>query len=421
MGNSLSLTLDRVLSNSKFLPACFLLFLGLRLALVLLVPVAPWSDAAWYYGRAVTLAAEGAYAETGLPTAFWPIGYPGFLGLLFRVTGPSVAVAQGANLVFAAASFALAYSVTKRLFESERAARLAVLMLTIYPNNAAYVPLLLTETLYSFLLLSAIWLLCSRGIRGRLVLAALVFALGILVKTQTVLLVPIVAFLILWDRWAVRDAARPAIEAVLVTSMALLILAPWTYRNYRTFGHFILVSTNGGISLLEGNNSSVVGDYAHDFSYTDPLVKAAGFSVRDQVAADGRARSLALHWIRAHPRDFLLLMPKKIFRLWAPDGEAEWGYQAGTAWYDRYSTWFYVLVLVLAAGGVKVLLGRRARPATFAGVAVAATTTLISLVFSGQSRYHFAVMPLLLGYAGLYAHVLMRPPTCNTVRPAGRL
>src|SRR3990167_3428778 len=94
----LATRLELVLTHPWFTPVCFLAFIGVRLALIVFVPVEPGSDALWYFNRASTLAEQGSYSENGLPTAFWPVGYPAFLALLFTFTGTHLAVAQFANL-----------------------------------------------------------------------------------------------------------------------------------------------------------------------------------------------------------------------------------------------------------------------------------------------------------------------------------
>jgi hypothetical protein len=101
----LSASLFRVLDSAYFLPACFALFLALRASLILLVPVEMSSDAAWYLGRASGIAAGEGYTEGGYPTAYWPVGYPGFLGVLFYLFGENALVGQAANLLMAAGTF----------------------------------------------------------------------------------------------------------------------------------------------------------------------------------------------------------------------------------------------------------------------------------------------------------------------------
>ena len=95
-------SLFRLLDSAYFLPACFALFIGLRASLILLVPLEISSDAAWYLSRASSIAAGEGYTEGGYPTAYWPVGYPGFLGVLFYLFGQSALVGQAANLLMAA-------------------------------------------------------------------------------------------------------------------------------------------------------------------------------------------------------------------------------------------------------------------------------------------------------------------------------
>lgn len=409
MGNTtLSIKFRALLMHTWFLPFCFSLFIGIRLTLFL-IPVEVSSDAAWYFNRAVTLIREGSYSENGFPTAYWPVGYPGFLALLFTFTGPSLAAVQFANLFFAACSFWLLYHFVQVVFASELAARLSVLLLTLYLNNAAYVPLVVTETLYTCLLLLVSVLLVTRQSLPMLLLIGITLGLATLIKTQTLLLAPLLVIIAYPKSWSF-NAFKPAItQAFTVGIFMLAVIAPWTLRNYVVFGEFILVSTNGGTSLLAGNNPSVVGDYRRDYSDTDPLFEQVGFSAANQVESDKRARQLAKQWIMENPGAFIGLIPKKFFRFWAPDGEAEWGYQAGTPSYDKYMIWFrtariinqvyYFFLLGCFAVAIRRLFRTPASPKLYYGLVIAVYFTLISLVFSGQSRYHFPVMPFILAYA----------------------
>jgi 4-amino-4-deoxy-L-arabinose transferase-like glycosyltransferase len=388
---------------------CFAVFVGVRVLLLAAVPVEPNSDAAWYYNRAVELASSWTYHEKGVPTAYWPVGYPAFLALIFSMSGPSVLAGQLANLVLAAGSFLLAYAVTKQLLNDELSARLAVLLLTVYPNNIAYVPVLLTESLYLFLLLLATWLFFRTPSLLGVLATGVVLGLCTLVKAQSILfaflLIPIGLWL--WGRSVSRT--RALLFAALIPVAAVLTVLPWSFRNVSTFGSFVLISTNGGMTLLSGNNPSARGDHTPD----DSLVAQARFSVADQLEADRRARALALQWIRNNPVQALALAPMKVWRLWSRDGEAEWAYQEGTPSYERYSIVFrmirvlnqayYGLVLLAAGAGIYLLahFGPH-RPAPWFGVLVGIFITGIAVLFSGQSRFHFPAMPFLMMYAAWY-------------------
>jgi 4-amino-4-deoxy-L-arabinose transferase-like glycosyltransferase len=269
------------------------------------------------------------------------------------------------------------------------------------------VPLLSAEIFFEFLLLASI-LLLMRGTAIADLAAGVVLGVATLTKTQTVLL-PAFLFLsfavisyrtVAWRRWA-RSLAS-------VYVALLLVVAPWSYRNWTVFDTFVPVSTNGGWTLLSGNNPEARGDY------TPETVLAEGYSFNpaQQIAMDRLARDRAIEWILTNPERFALLMPLKVFRLWAPDGEAEWFYQRGSGeFYQTYSLAFrtvrvvnqvfYLAVMILVFPALWLIWkDRKAHgPWAFAGVTICLFFTLISIVFSGQSRFHFSLMPFLIGYA----------------------
>ena len=405
-------SLPGLLRDPKFLPMTFLAFVGLRLAFIFLVPVHdPVSDSAWYFNRAVTLAEQGTYSERGIPTAYWPVGYPGFLGLLFKITGPSLLAAKLANLVLAAATFWLLYFFVRRSLGDELAARGAVMLLTIYPNNAAYVPLLLTETLYTCLLLGASLCLMTAHAWRNVLLAGAIFGLATLVKTQTIALVPVLAFVAFLDRWSIGNVGRAALRSIGVACVAVAVVLPWSLRNLELFGTFVFVSTNGGMNLLAGNHSRDAARSGPGQSSVQSAQERIGFSVEDQVGADRRARQAALAWIAANPAEFVKRMPKKVYRMWAVDGEGEWGYQ-DTPFYDEHRLWFrgvrivnqafYFVMLLLFVAAVWKLAWLRAGPAAWYGVAVVVMLSSISAVIVAASRFHFPVMPFVLGYVAWF-------------------
>jgi uncharacterized membrane protein len=109
-----------------------------------------------------------------------------------------------------------------------------------------------------------------------------------------------------------------------------------------------------------------------------------------------------------------MLMPLKALHLWLLDGDAEWSYQAGFPAYDRYVLLFrafrvanqiyYCLLLTGGAIGIFMLWRRRVHavhPDCWLGLALAAYTTAISMVFSGQIRFHFPVMPWIIMFVGV--------------------
>ena len=260
---------------------------------------------------------------------------------------------------------------------------------------------------YTAILLLAIEILVSGNRYWRLVSPGIIFGFAALTKAQTLLL-PAALFAV-W--WVISRAPLPFFPtigraAVVYAAMAAVIL-PWTARNYHVFGDIVLISTNGGPTLLAGNNPTANGDDAED----DPLVKHLSHDVTHQVASDRLATLLAVDWIRNHRLAFAVLIPRKIWRLWAPDGEAEWCYQLGYRGYSQYwpifravraiNQVYYSGLMAFFLLSVLICYWDRQWPSIefCTGYALILFTTAISIIFSGQSRFHFPMMPWVAMYA----------------------
>ncbi len=386
----------------------FAVALGLR-ALAILAAVEPTSDAAWYFSRAAMLAqGRGYLGDHGAPTAYWPPGWPLALSLALRLAGPSIWAVGLFNLVLSAAAGWFTLDLGRRLGGSEAAGRIALLLWAVYPNAVLYVPLALTEVFYTTLLLALCWILVAREGWGWTLLAGLVLGLATLVKAQSLILAPLLLG-IAWLRAPAWRQRLPGIVAqgLVMAAAALLVITPWTMRNHRALGAWVFVSTNGGITLLTGNNDSARGTFTPD----DPVVKALDARTDlGELAYDREARRLGMDWIKAHPTGFLKLMPMKLARLWGPDGEGQWAYETGSWAYAAAphaflalrlanQAWYWALLaLFVAAFPVMIRARRRAGLGLIdwwlLPYGIAAYPSAIAVVFSGQSRFHYPVMPL---------------------------
>lgn len=388
-----------------------------RLALCLL-NVTPTSDADYYFHRAVDLAAGRGYLSIhGAPTAYWPPGWPLALSLAMRVLGPGLLAIKLLNLAAATLTGWLMLDLGPRLFNAKGAGRLGLLLLALYPNNAGYIPLGLTEVFYTALLLAGCWLLIARGDIVSLGLGGIVFGLATLVKAQTLVCVPLILAIGLVrgaqaapDFWRGVWRGIPASfgRFVLIIAFAALVVAPWSIRNAHVLGQPVLLSTNGGITLLTGNCDKCNGG----FTPGDPVVKALDARTDlDEVAYDREAKRLGMAWIRTHPARFVEMMPVKLFKLWGPDGESQWAYETGFGGFGAHAGVFHAIRAInqlwywgLLAGAAlaAVITIRQRRRAGQACIdwwllpyCIVAYLSAVAAVFSGQTRFHYPAMPLL--------------------------
>ncbi|PZQ53556.1 MAG: glycosyl transferase [Novosphingobium pentaromativorans] len=402
----LALRLEWFATERSVLLAIWALYFALRVG-VLLIDVTPTSDAASYFARAAGLASGEGYQDKGLATAFWPPGLPLALSVMFHQFGISQVSLGLFNLAAAMLTGLLTLVIGRHIFGNEAAARGGLLLLAVYPNAIGYVPLALTEVFYTTLLLAGCWAVMARTDRWQLVGAGLIFGFATLVKAQSLVAVPLI-FAVDWLRMRGMWRRLPGllVEGLIVVAVAALVVAPWTIRNHAQLGHWVAVSTNGGYTLLTGNHDTATGD----FTPNAPVVQR--FMARtdlDEVSSDIEAARMGLTWIEENPGKFLGLLPKKLMRLWLPDGEAEWAYQGGAPSYPRFEAlyravryanqgYYALLMLGFAAAFAVMTLRRRQERIRWAGwwllpYGVALYPTLICLLFSGQSRFHYPVMP----------------------------
>ncbi|QVM84625.1 hypothetical protein [Novosphingobium decolorationis] len=210
--------------------AIWALYFGLRVgALFLDIAVPP--EAQWHHEAALALAVGGGYfAAPGDPAIFTPIGWPMVLSLAYARFGASAVTLGLFNLANALAIGALTLVLGRRLFASEAAARIGLLLLAISPLAITSVPLAGPGLFLTALVLTGCGLVIVRTSRWHLGSAGLVFALAALTEPAS-LLVPALLFVLdsLRAPFTWRRLGGVLGEGALVLGIALVATAPWTW------------------------------------------------------------------------------------------------------------------------------------------------------------------------------------------------
>ena len=242
------------------------------------------------------------------------------------------------------------------------------------------------------------------------------FGLGALTKTLIVLVLPPIA---LW--WWARIGLRRAVVLSAVSGTALiLVIAPWAIRNTRLQGSFVLVSTNGGSNLYQGNNPCVADTLAHgwDAQWVNCLKPVpAGLS---ETEADRWSREQALHYLRDNPDQWPRLLWIKLRVLWSPaimpydlppdavmqdDAVLQFTTRAFQLARVVHVLYFGPLLLLGAAG---LILGWRARLEIGPLVAVLGAITVAYLIFHPSTRYRAPADPFVFVLAAISVTRLVR-------------
>jgi 4-amino-4-deoxy-L-arabinose transferase-like glycosyltransferase len=434
-----------VIQHRYFILVCFVAAFIIRVYWIHLIDAQPVSDSRWYYERGVDFAAgrgysvsanaywpenlppaalvpEDEYPMNGMPTAYWPVGYPAFLGLLFAVFGPSLFVARAANIVLYLGIMFLSYSLAKGVFGSELCGRITLLVLTFYPNHIAYSSLLVNESLFVFLLLLAIALLVALNYGLWPAFAAgLVFGLACLVKPQAAFVPAVMFAAYLLTNLRSKALLKRLLPFVIVYISLGLTLLPWIIRNFNVFDDFVFISNNGGINLLVGNNPYATGAYGHHEEIGAMLTDVQGEHDRDV-----RARKIAVEYITEHPWETIKLWPKKLWYLYRKDVE-------GFSWNENGIEWtktslgktsmlilkgiaqlYYVLIGTAFLFSVLLLFrkhrdGKSSQPIPTLGLWISLYFTFVYLLTFADTRFHFPVMPWIVMYVGAFVEALMGP------------
>jgi 4-amino-4-deoxy-L-arabinose transferase-like glycosyltransferase len=241
------------------------------------------------------------------PWCHYPVGYSGFLGLVYRVFGQGPHVATLANAITGALLCAVVHRLARYATTSWRA-RAAAILTALSPGLIVYSALLMTEPLAALGVVAAAWLFVrdARPLRGALA-AGVVMGLAALVRPQSLLCVPALALLALRSGvpWKARllGAARPLAVAA-ATSLA--VVAPWTARNCRVMDGCALVSTNAGWNLAIGAFPRATGRF-------ETLRASDGCPVvTGQVQQDRCWLHEGMRWIAERPGRWLGMMPEKL-------------------------------------------------------------------------------------------------------------
>ncbi len=186
------------------------------------------------------------------PTSFFPPLYPLFLTGLYKIAGNSLFFIRLVQACLDAILCLLVYLIGSKLFDT-RTGILASAGVAFYPY-LAYLSLgVITQTMFVFLLALGVYcflLLKDRPSPGRAALFGLCWALAFLTNPMILLYFPVAVVLAIWGQGK-KAGIRTACVALLTFAA---VVSPWTVRNHKVQGQFLLLPTKGGRNLWEANN-----------------------------------------------------------------------------------------------------------------------------------------------------------------------
>jgi 4-amino-4-deoxy-L-arabinose transferase-like glycosyltransferase len=371
-----------------------------------------------HYVRLATslLTGDGFAWGPGAPTSLRPPLYPALLAAVWNVAGVgNLQIMRAAQIALAVATAYAVYRLAATVYDA-RVGRLAAVAVWLYPSLTLFNFLILTETLFTFLLISFVWLtvsLVQAPRPGVAVLCGLVLGLGALTRSVLwpvpMVLCPLMALLIHGRR---ERLAMPA----LVLLGYMVVITPWSIRNTQLQGVVTVVDTMGGLNLRMGN-------YEH--TPTDRMWAAVNLGGRENWAyalgeefpgrqftegeKDKWAQRKAFAYMWAHPGVTLQRSLIRFADFWGLEREFIAGVHKGmfipAPWVTAVITVCTVLALPFVAvpgvAGAWLTTPRDWRFHVLLLFPVVVIAAAHVLAF-GHSRYHLPLIPILAIYGAAF-------------------
>lgn len=251
-----------------------------------------------YHDLAMHLVAgDGYVTEAFRPTAYRPPGYPFWLAPWVLMPA-SILWMKMLNVGLMGACLWFMHDLVRR--QTPHSAWLAGAGALAYPVWTFTVSTLYPQPLFMALLMGMVWLLVRQEAQ---VTPRATVTMGVMAGF-TALAVPAFIPLVGVFAWQVfqtrRMQGRPGLPGVIHLGLGMvLVISPWTLRNWLSMGEWIPVSTNAGINLAMGNNDMAGAN-------TGTNLPIAYFqAMLPPVVSESNENSIfvrfALDWMATHP------------------------------------------------------------------------------------------------------------------------
>lgn len=279
----------------------------------------------WEFGPlAEAIRAGFGYSEVlpnGLrvPSVFMPPAYSYVLAFFYWLAGERPLTYFVIEVVQAAFGVLLIYVVYRLalLLLGKMSAIAAACIMTLYPAQVYMCNEFHGISIYIVLGVSAVYFLAlylEESPSWKYMLAAGLCMGGLMLfRSEAPALVVFYSALLL-ARKGWKCLGHVAIFALVATAC----LAPWTIRNYLTFGKLIPTTASGGYALWVGNNSRATGSQHYDYFKAMPqdvknAVDRTPLNKEYQVRQDVALKNIAVRYMFSHPRREAILAARKLF------------------------------------------------------------------------------------------------------------
>lgn len=258
--------------------------------------------------------------ETG-PTAWIPPVYPGLLAGIFLIFGQQSVLAAATILIVQAILSSLTcvplYAIAKRTFD-ERSAVWSAWAWALFPYEVVLPGLFVWETCLSgFLAVSLCYLSTSEYADERWggIWVGVLWGIAALTNAALLSLMPVFLFVGYRER---RMRCKGVATVVLV---AVVVICPWTVRNWAVFRTLVPLRSNFGEELWKGNHPGGLGRIEFGIGPADNVAQRERYQQLGEIAYVRQRRWEALQFVRQSPIRYARLVLYRVEYWWFAQGE----------------------------------------------------------------------------------------------------
>jgi len=252
------------------------------------------------------------------PSAYRPPVYPFFLATIYKLFGHSYFAVKVMQSIVGALTCVLIYLISIEVF-SRKVGIISALISSVYPAFLYYTNTLIMEIVLIFIVAVTV-LLFVKVVKHKTLKYQIAFGISIGIASlcrPAMLLYPFFALLFMYFIYPNKKEYLKHGGLMLIAM--LLVLTPWTIRNYVVFGKILPVVAKGMGSQIWTGLRTVEMD-PHDLE--DRVFKSA-IEIQDSLTA-GRTEidaqemllKLAVQEILNNPIDYVIITIKKVGQLW---------------------------------------------------------------------------------------------------------
>jgi 4-amino-4-deoxy-L-arabinose transferase-like glycosyltransferase len=347
-----------------------------------------YPDSKDYDALGLSLASGSGFADNHSPNIYRPPGYPFFLAAIYGRLGHHYAAVTIVQSIVGALTCVLVLLIGERLF-TRRVGMIAATLAAVYPFLIVYTGFVLAETLFVFLSTLLLYILVrlqESPSKGLIALGGMVLGLMNLTRPVTLFL-PAVLLLWLWIEFGSRW--RALVIASAMTGWMLLVILPWTGRNYAVTHSVILINSSDYYwsALYGANNRTIMQDPEAIGGWIEPG-RVEGYRT-DYLLEDYRSAYFSFL------RQSLAQAPLELLRLELHKLKRFWSLLPKTAYRDQViSLLSYGLLLPLFVIGMVLSMKTPRKPWLL--ICWVLYFCLVTLITYGSTRLRLPVEPVLL-------------------------